>query len=711
MVHFIGRAKELDHLNEFCWNNQYKLLLVAGESGIGKTSTVTEFAKRAHASHWIFLFRPEPHESSYSYLHQWLRHIQTGKGFFGGCEAWTRIVQKEPKISDFIKLSLSRIKIPIQDRFTELLERLSSLKSSNEKLILIIDAERDFIDANVLHTFRHIVNKIPTRVKIILTQRSNGIFVRDKDLIASDGVSTLFLQGFSESECREKLIASNLFRESNAGLMEKLVNKSKGNPLFLESSVRLLESLTKDGETIESAIDKLPDGLHDLMIKLYENIRDNDDLEIVHWCSIVSDWTNHCMISFLTTLPVNKIAQSLKKKELRMVMNTVHDAVEGIAHPAASSQGESSRDSVKILHQEFSDAVIEKLVEQGDDLCDRYKQLSAYYLQNLLDDKHNFDALRLYHSYLHRSGNKDAYLHASTELIDRFYSFGFVECCTEIIERAIAYSKESGRDKREYVEFMRKGGIICHKQGYNDKAIDFFNQALSIHREMKNKKGEASILGNIGIIFRDTFETDKAIQYLQESLGIYINMGDRAGESHILSQLWQIYYHMDDVDNAIEHLLKLTTITKELGLTEKMPTLLGNIGNLYCGAGDFDKAAYYYEQALDVSRKLGNRHKEAINLSRIGITYISKGLQIESLEYFSNALKLYIENGDKHGEAVQYGNIGIVYKNMGELDKALDYFERALDLFTQGSSRMHTTLIKQNIATVKKMKDEKDTQL
>ncbi len=52
------------------------------------------------------------------------------------------------------------------------------------------------------------------------------------------------------------------------------------------------------------------------------------------------------------------------------------------------------------------------------------------------------------------------------------------------------------------------------------KAIEYYQQALRITREIGDRHGEGNHLGNIGDVYSNLGEPRKAIEYLKESLAI-----------------------------------------------------------------------------------------------------------------------------------------------------------------------------------------------
>ena len=74
-------------------------------------------------------------------------------------------------------------------------------------------------------------------------------------------------------------------------------------------------------------------------------------------------------------------------------------------------------------------------------------------------------------------------------------------------------------------------GSTLNVIGEKKKALEFYNQALQIFRTLGIKRGEASTLNNIGVIYGWLNERNKAISYYEQSLSIRRIIGDKKGEA------------------------------------------------------------------------------------------------------------------------------------------------------------------------------------
>ncbi|WP_141705407.1 tetratricopeptide repeat protein, partial [Microcystis aeruginosa] len=71
--------------------------------------------------------------------------------------------------------------------------------------------------------------------------------------------------------------------------------------------------------------------------------------------------------------------------------------------------------------------------------------------------------------------------------------------------------------------------------------IEFYQQSLTIAKEIGDRQGEANSLGSLGIAYRSLGQYQKAIEFYQQSLTIAKEIGDRQGEANSLGSLGIAY--------------------------------------------------------------------------------------------------------------------------------------------------------------------------
>ncbi|GAI36357.1 unnamed protein product, partial [marine sediment metagenome] len=83
-------------------------------------------------------------------------------------------------------------------------------------------------------------------------------------------------------------------------------------------------------------------------------------------------------------------------------------------------------------------------------------------------------------------------------------------------------------------------GLIYGDKGDLDKALEHYQEALKICREIGYKRGEANGLGNIGNVYIDKGDLDKALEHYQEALKIHRGIGDKVGEANGLGNIGNV---------------------------------------------------------------------------------------------------------------------------------------------------------------------------
>ncbi|MCC5606270.1 tetratricopeptide repeat protein [Nostoc sp. CHAB 5834] len=93
----------------------------------------------------------------------------------------------------------------------------------------------------------------------------------------------------------------------------------------------------------------------------------------------------------------------------------------------------------------------------------------------------------------------------------------------QILQQALTIARELKDQKHEATALLALG-FNYDALGEKQKALDYFNQALPLYRAVGDRSGDALILGNIGVLFQSTNRSTEAITNLQKSLQISLEM-------------------------------------------------------------------------------------------------------------------------------------------------------------------------------------------
>ncbi|OQB20080.1 MAG: photosystem I assembly protein Ycf3 [Euryarchaeota archaeon ADurb.Bin190] len=240
---------------------------------------------------------------------------------------------------------------------------------------------------------------------------------------------------------------------------------------------------------------------------------------------------------------------------------------------------------------------------------------------------------------------------------------------------------EKMQNKKEKANILNELGTISYFLSEPRKAIEFYEQALAIAREIGDRRGEGNALGNLGLAYSDLGEPKKAIEFCEQALAIAREIGDRRGQGNALGNLGNAYSDLGEPKKAIKFYEQALAVVREIGDRWGEGTSLGNLGVAYSELGELRKAIEFCKQALAIAREIGDRRGEGNALGNLGNAYSDLGEPRKAIEFYEQALKISKEIGDRRGEGADLGNLGSAYSDLGEPRKAIKFYEQALKIF------------------------------
>ncbi|MBC8447743.1 MAG: tetratricopeptide repeat protein [Chloroflexi bacterium] len=268
------------------------------------------------------------------------------------------------------------------------------------------------------------------------------------------------------------------------------------------------------------------------------------------------------------------------------------------------------------------------------------------------------------------------------ELIDHDYLFPWghyaqlVEMREKLLGRLTAPSSRAGN--------LRRLGCAYHSLGQVARAIELYQEALAIAREISDRWREGINLGRLGSAYRDLGEIERAIKLLEESLTITREIGDRREEGIQLGRLGRAYRALGQIERAIEFYEEALAITREIGGEtgdrREEGGQLGRLGVAYRDLGQVKRAIEVHEQALAITREIGDRREEGVQLGNLGRDYKDLGKVERAIELLEDSLTIAREISDRRREGIWLGHLGDAYCALGQVERAIEVYEQALTI-------------------------------
>ncbi|WP_293230977.1 CHAT domain-containing protein [Microcoleus sp. PH2017_05_CCC_O_A] len=264
------------------------------------------------------------------------------------------------------------------------------------------------------------------------------------------------------------------------------------------------------------------------------------------------------------------------------------------------------------------------------------------------------------------------------------------------IDQAIEASQAEG-------DRLFQQGLQQYQTRQFPAALNSWQQALEIHRALKNRQGEGAILSLLGFAYRSLGNYAKAIEYSQQSLALAREMKDRQGEGLALGYLGRAYHFLGNYDKAIEYGQQSLALAREIKDRELEAAALLNLsayripvvpqttdarqveadrllqqGIQQNQTGQLPAAVNSWQQALQIYRALKNRQGEGSSLGNLGAGYSSLGNYAKAIDYAQQSLAIAREIKDRRGEGFALGNLGAAYLYLGNYAKAIEYTQQSL---------------------------------
>jgi tetratricopeptide (TPR) repeat protein len=218
---------------------------------------------------------------------------------------------------------------------------------------------------------------------------------------------------------------------------------------------------------------------------------------------------------------------------------------------------------------------------------------------------------------------------------------------------------------------------------YWNEWINTYRAGLTAARHMGDRRGEALILGGLGIACRELRRFDEAFEYLEAALVIHRESGDLYGEASALNSIGAIHLGVRQVDQAIVCYERVIDVCRRTGNRWGESTTLNNLSEAFSDVGRFGDAAACSRQALELSGGIGNRWGEGFALYNLATSSRGLGRPHEAVRSLEESLLIRREIGDRQGEAQALRCLGDVLFDIGERDQARESWTQALEIFTE----------------------------
>ncbi len=300
----------------------------------------------------------------------------------------------------------------------------------------------------------------------------------------------------------------------------------------------------------------------------------------------------------------------------------------------------------------------------------------------------NAEAERFYRALLRVAEPSHETTVARNELAALLAFTGKVDEACDEYELALASARARG-DRRAEAESLLGIGIAHRQPGRNVEAREAVEAALDLAREVGDRGLEATVLGQLGVFAHYEGSSETALVVGREALDAHAEVGDVAAFAaqamHVATTCWTIGRYAEAealIDEAAVRFRELGDLAGEA----RAATVRGTIRLMQGWARE---ALRFYESGLAMYRSAGARAGEGLVLMNMSGVSRSIGDLEGSLRHTTEAIAVLRETGSRINEGNALANAGNALLDLGRFDEARATYDASLAALREAGSPLY----------------------
>ena len=279
-----------------------------------------------------------------------------------------------------------------------------------------------------------------------------------------------------------------------------------------------------------------------------------------------------------------------------------------------------------------------------------------------------------------------------------------LEFATNAVEVSQAAAKEANQEERTLAvkiqgNALNAMGHVYTEMGDKKKALEYFNQALPLHKSISNRQGELISINNISMTYGYMGDYQKALTFAEEAAALAKELGDYAMEGSIFNNMCVIHDDLGEFKEALDYCNRALAIRHDSSDAMHEATILGNIGGAQAALGDYQQALDSYLRSLALYKSLEDISGQGVALNNVGWVYGTLGDIEKALDFYKKAADFFTAADDQYRTANVLSNIAVNYAKLGDYQKALELHLKVLSMRRAVNDKEGTAVTLRHIAT------------
>jgi class 3 adenylate cyclase/tetratricopeptide (TPR) repeat protein len=702
LTRFVGREGEIERLDAALAQSRAgrgQVVAIVGEPGVGKSRLVWQFT---HSSRMQGCLAVEAASVSYGTATSYLPVIEWLRAYFQleGRDDPRRVREKvtgkllslDRALEPSLPALLTLLEVPVDDEEWKRLEpserrqrtldgvRRLLLRESQVQPLVVVCEDLHWIDSATQAVLDGLVESLPgARLLLLVTYRpeyQHGW--SSKTYYTQQRVDPLAWT--TATELLQALLGGDA---SLDGLKRLLIERTEGNPLFLEESARtLVETNTLAGESGAYRLaepihaTQIPASVHAVLAARIDRL----PLEAKHLLQAAAVIGHDVPLALLravagqTEPDLRRSLAQLQAAEFLYETSLFPDLEYTFKHALTHevTYGTLLQLRRRELHARIVEA-IERLY--ADRLANHVERLAHHALRGEVWEK----AV----TYLREAGRRAATRSAYRESLTSF----------EEALRALGHLPESREVTTLAIDIRLDSRVALVPLGQYDRILDSMREAETLARELGDRRRLGLVLADMGARLRNVGEHRRAVEASQQAVDVASGLGDPDLQIEAKYRLAQAHFALGDLRQATSIFLETVqalanrSVASEPLAGASVPHLEALPGFfeawphawlalVFSHLGQFGRALEHAEQAMQIAERTNHPHTLIESHGALGGVSLEQGDLDTAQRVFERGVVLL--RACRVGDANLLSGLGHAYALSGRLAEALPLLEESV---------------------------------
>jgi tetratricopeptide (TPR) repeat protein len=235
-------------------------------------------------------------------------------------------------------------------------------------------------------------------------------------------------------------------------------------------------------------------------------------------------------------------------------------------------------------------------------------------------------------------------------------------------------------DRHAEARAMLISGDVAQKAGDLTLSVATLGEAAQRYEELGDQRGRAEALRQLGMAEMFGGHYEAASNSVSAARTAFLEVGDRRGEAWALQNLAWISFVTGQLDDAETRLRRSADTFSELDDRVGLAWARGLLGFVRLHQGDFDDAEALAEQVLPEARARGDRWATGMTLVLQASLRLWTGRTLSAIDLAEEAGAVFADIGDGFGECEAKLALGASEVLAGRIEDGFATLERAVGL-------------------------------